>query len=74
MNFYFNYFASIGREHINCNRNRNHTCKIVFPEKGKKFFFCPFRSAMLCGAHCSLLIAHRSQKVGEKFCLSRASS
>ena len=67
MNFYFNYFSSIGREHSNCGLWTVDTCKLSFPEKVKKFFFCPFRSAMLCGAHCSLLIAHRSQKVGEKF-------
>ena len=23
MNFYYNYFLTIEREHINCNRNRN---------------------------------------------------
>ena len=38
MNFYFNYFASIGREHINCLLSTVHTCKLSFPEKGKKFF------------------------------------
>ena len=34
MNFYFNYFASIGREHINCLLSTVHTCKLSFPEKG----------------------------------------
>ena len=29
MNFYFNYFAFIGREHINCLLSTVHTC-IVF--------------------------------------------
>ena len=30
MNFYFNYFTSIGREQVNCLLSTVYTCKIVF--------------------------------------------
>ena len=34
MKFYYNYFLHVEREHIICNRNRNHSCNVSFPEKG----------------------------------------
>ena len=34
MNFYYNYFLYVEREHIICNRNRNHFVFVSFPEKG----------------------------------------
>ena len=33
MNFYFNYFLLIGREHINCLLSTVHICTYLFPEK-----------------------------------------
>ena len=34
MNFYFNYFLFVGREGIfNCQRQRQHSCILSFPEK-----------------------------------------
>ena len=30
MNFYFNYFLTVGREQINCQRQRQHLLQIVF--------------------------------------------
>ena len=32
MNFYFNYFTSVGREQINCILYTVYICKMSFPE------------------------------------------
>ena len=34
MNFYFNYFSSIGREQSNYTLYTIHLCMLSFPEKG----------------------------------------
>ena len=43
MNFYFNYFITIGREQSNCLLSTVHTCIVSFPEKGYEVLSPPSR-------------------------------